>query len=60
MENEAWTTAIGRELLQLESEGADYAVICSLEHRLQAAFNAVKHVRKCFNQQPSVDHLPLD
>lgn len=60
MENEAWTTALGRELLRLESNGADYATICSLEQRLQVAFNAVKHVRKCFNKQTSVDHLPLD
>ena len=51
METQAWTTALGRELLRLESEGADYATICSLEHRLQAAFNTLKHVRKCYHKE---------
>ena len=51
METEAWTTSLGRKLLQLESEGVDYATICSLEHQLQIAFNTLKHVRKCFHKE---------
>ena len=50
-ETQAWTTALGKELLQLEAEGADDLTIASLEHRLQAAFNSVKHVRRCYNKQ---------
>ena len=48
--NEAWTTALGRELQQLNAEGADYNTIYSLEHRLQAAFNTLKHIRRCYHK----------
>jgi len=58
--SEAWTTALGRELQQLTAEGADYATICSLEARLQIAFNCVKHVRKCYHKEAVSDHLPQD
>ncbi len=58
--NEAWTTALGRELQQLTAAGADHATICSLESRLQIAFNCLKHVRKCYYKEVSRDHLPQD
>jgi len=53
MQTEAWTTALGRELQQLTAQGADDATILSLEHRLQIAFNSVKHVRKCYYKDPA-------
>ena len=57
--NEAWTTALGRELQQLTAEGADFNTIYSLEHRLQAAFNTLKHIRRCYHK-PCHDHLSQD
>lgn len=57
--SEAWTTALGRELQQLTAEGADFNTIYSLEHRLQAAFNTLKHIRRCYHK-PCHDHLPQD
>ena len=59
MDNESFTTALGRELQQLNAEGADYNVIYGLEHRLQAAFNQLKHIRRCYNK-PCHSHLPQD
>ena len=57
METEAWTTALGRQLLALENGGANYAAICLLEGDLKAAFNTLKHIRKCY-QKESHDHIP--
>ena len=57
--NEAWTTALGRELQQLNADGADYNVIYSLECRLQSAFNQLKHIRRCYHKPCHAD-LPQD
>lgn len=50
METEPHTTQLGRELQQLSAEGADYSAIYSLEHRLQQAFNQLKHIRRCYHK----------
>ena len=59
METEAWTTALGRQLLALESDGGDYSAICILEDELKKAFNTLKHIRRCHAKR-SHDHLPQD
>ena len=51
METEPWTTALGRQLLALENGQGDYAEICYLEDSLKYAFNALKHIRKCYNKE---------
>ena len=48
METEAWTTSLGRQLLALENDGADYATVCKIEDELKAAFNTLKHIRRCY------------
>ena len=48
METEAWTTSLGRQLLALENDGANYAAICILEDDLKKAFNTLKHIRRCY------------
>jgi len=58
--SQAWTTALGRELQELNAEGADINVIYSLESRLQSAFNTLKHIRKCYHKETHVPHLPQD
>ena len=57
--NEAWTTSLGRQLLALEQSNAEYGEICKLEDDLKAAFNTLKHIRRCYHK-PSHDHLPQD
>ena len=59
METEAWTTSLGRQLLALENEQGDYETICFLEDSLKYAFNALKHIRKCY-QKESYDRLSQD
>ena len=59
METEAWTTALGRKLLALENGQGNYEAICVLEDNLKYAFNALKHIRKCYRKE-SHDHLPQD
>ncbi len=54
--SEAWTTSLGRELQLLQSEGATDQQLFALEGRLQEAFDAVKHVRKCYNKPSSHLH----
>ena len=56
METEAWTTSLGRQLLALENEKANYAAICTLEDDLKKAFNTLKHIRRCYVKR-SHDHL---
>ena len=48
METEAWTTSLGRQLLALENQKANYAAICILEDDLKKAFNTLKHIRRCY------------
>jgi len=59
METEAWTTYLGRELQQLNTEGVGWQQIASVEHQLQAAFNTLKHIRRCYAKK-SHDHLSQD
>ena len=54
--SEAWTTSLGRELQRLQAEGASDQELYALEHRLQTAFNCVKHVRKCYNKPATQIH----
>ena len=56
METEAWTTSLGRQLLALENQKANYAAICILEDDLKSAFNTLKHIRRCYAKR-SHDHL---
>lgn len=51
METEAWTTSLGRQLLALENEKANYAAICILEDDLKCAFNTLKHIRRCYQKE---------
>lgn len=53
--NEAWTTALGRELQQLNAEGVGWQQIATVEHQLQAAFNTLKHIRRCYHKPCHAD-----
>lgn len=46
--NEAWTTALGRRLLALQRDNADYGEVCKLDDELKAAFSTLKHIRRCY------------
>ena len=48
MQTEAWTTFLGRQLLALENDGADYSTICKLDDELKSAFNTLKYIRRCY------------
>ena len=50
---EAWTTRLGKELLTLENNGASDHDIARLQEQLQAAFNQLRHLRKCYTKQTS-------
>ena len=49
--NESLTTRLGRELLALENSGASDHEIAKLQEQLQAAFNQLRHLRKCYTKQ---------
>ena len=51
MENEAWTTKLGRELQQMSQEGISDRELYALEHNLRQAIQQVRFVRSCYNKE---------
>ena len=52
-ETEALCTRLGKELLALENNGASDHDVARLQEQLQAAFNQLRQLRRCYAKQTS-------